>query len=75
MSWQIKPAKNIEFWVSDLKLSLEFYRVFLLLSVERRLKNKAFSNGQTKIYFIEQKLKLLKTISPRYSCFLTTFIS
>ncbi|MDD5291010.1 MAG: VOC family protein [Patescibacteria group bacterium] len=64
--------KHIEFWVSGLKRAMKFYKgVFKLIGWDCIEKN-AFSNGQTKIYFIEQEVKLQKTIGPRHICFLAS---
>ncbi len=62
--------KHIEFWVSDLKRSMKFYKgIFDVLGWDLVEKN-TFTNGQTKIYFLEQKVKIQKTIGPRHICFL-----
>ena len=62
--------KHIEFWVSDLKRSMKFYRGIFELIGWDNIEGNAFSNGQTKIYFIEQDVKSQKTIGPRHICFL-----
>ena len=62
--------KHIEFWVSDLKHSMKFYKgIFKIIGWECIDKN-AFNNGETKIYFIEQNVKRQKTIGPHHICFL-----
>ncbi len=62
--------KHIEFWVFDLKRSMRFYKgIFKLIHWDHVEKN-AFSNGQTKIYFIEQKVEPQRTVGPRHICFL-----
>jgi len=62
--------KHIEFWVHDVKHSMRFYKgIFDILGWNHIEKN-AFSNGQTKIYFVEQSVRLQKTIGPRHICFL-----
>ena len=64
--------KHIEFWVSDLKRSMNFYKnVFKHLGWKIIEKN-AFSNGQNKIYFIQQYVKSQKTVGPRHICFLAS---
>ncbi len=64
--------KHIEFWVSDLKKSISFYKsVFDVVGWNKVGKN-AFSNGATKIYFIEQTVKSQKTLGPRHICFLAS---
>ena len=62
----------MEFWVSDLKRSLKFYKTIFEIVGWDRIEKNAFSNGQTKIYFIEQKVKTQKTIGPRHVCFLVS---
>jgi len=62
--------KHIEFWTSSLKRSTKFYRnIFRIIGWEHREHN-AFSNGETKIYFIEQDVKPRKAVGPRHMCFL-----
>ena len=62
--------KHIEFWVSSLKRSVKFYeRIFELIGWDK-IESNAFSNGETKIYFIEQSVKSEKTVGPRHLCFL-----
>lgn len=61
--------KHIEFWVTNLKRSMKFYKgLFSIISWKAVGKN-AFSNAQTKIYFIEQDVKSKRTIGPRHICF------
>lgn len=62
--------KHIEFWISDLKKSIKFYKGIFEIIGWNLIEKNAFSNGQTKIYFIEQDVKLQKTIGPRHICFL-----
>lgn len=61
--------KHIEFWVSDLKRSMRFYTGVLSIIGWNTIEKNAFSNGQSKIYFIEQDVKSQKTIGPRHICF------
>ncbi len=64
--------KHIEFWVSDLKQSLVFYKTLFSLINWEQVDENGFSDGQTKIYFIEQDVKPQKTIGPRHICFLAS---
>lgn len=64
--------KHIEFWVSDLKRSMRFYEGILSIIGWNCIGENAFSNGQTKIYFIEQDFKSQKTIGPRHICFMAS---
>jgi len=61
--------KHIEFWVSNLKKSLEFYKgLFAILGWEL-VEEKGFTNGETKIYFMEQPVDFNKNVGPRHICF------
>lgn len=62
--------KHLEFWVSDLKQSLKFYNGLFKSIGWSRVDKNAFSNGETKIYFIQQNVKVQKTVGPRHLCFL-----
>lgn len=62
--------KHIEFWVSDLEHSIYFYGGILKIIGWSRIEKNAFSNRQTKIYFVEQGVRLQKTVGPRHICFL-----
>lgn len=62
--------KHIEFWVSNLERSIKFYEGIFGLIGWNKIESNAFSNGETKIYFIEQDVKSEKTIGPRHICFL-----
>jgi catechol 2,3-dioxygenase-like lactoylglutathione lyase family enzyme len=62
--------KHIEFWVSNFKRSVKFYKGVLEIIGWSHIEKNAFSDGQTKIYFVEQDVKLQKTIGPRHICFL-----
>jgi catechol 2,3-dioxygenase-like lactoylglutathione lyase family enzyme len=64
--------KHIEFWVSDLKRSMRFYKDLFSIIGWNGIEKNAFSNGQIKIYFIEQRVKSQKTIGPRHICFLAS---
>lgn len=46
--------KHIEFWVSDLKRSLQFYKPLFSLIHWKQVNGNGFSNGETKIYFVEK---------------------
>ena len=62
--------KHIEFWVSDLECSMKFYEGIFRIVGWKKIESNAFSNGQTKIYFIEQAVKSERTVGPRHICFL-----
>lgn len=62
--------KHIEFWVSDLDRSIKFYEVIFKIIGWQKIEANAFSNGETKIYFIEQNVKSGKAVGPRHICFL-----
>lgn len=62
--------KHIEFWVSDLGLSIKFYKGIFKIIGWKLIEKNAFSNGETKIYFVEKNLKNRETIGPRHLCFL-----
>ena len=64
--------KHIEFWVSDLKRSMKFYKGIFRIIGWDYIENNAFSNEETKIYFVEQKVRTQKTIGPRHICFLAS---
>ncbi len=62
--------KHIEFWVSDLKRSLEFYSQLFSLIGWKQFDETSFSDGGAKIYFIEQSVVFNKNVGPRHICFL-----
>lgn len=62
--------KHIEFWVSDLGRSVKFYEGVFEIIGWKKVDSNAFSNGETKIYFVEKNIKLENTIGPRHICFL-----
>ena len=62
--------KHMEFWCSDLERSIKFYDRILTIVGWKRIEKNSFSNGQTKIYFFDQKVKTHQTIGPRHVCFL-----
>ncbi len=64
--------KHIEFWVSDLGRSIKFYKKIFKVIGWKKIESNAFSNGETKIYFIKQDVRARKTIGPRHLCFLAT---
>lgn len=61
--------KHVEFWVSDLKRSLKFYKNIFALIGWRHLEKNAFTAQGLKIYFVEQGRSLQKTLGPRHICF------
>lgn len=62
--------KHIEFWTSDLDRSIKFYEAIFKIIGWKKTESNAFSNGETKIYFIEQNVKSGKSVGPRHICFL-----
>lgn len=60
---------HIEFWVRNLQLSLRWYRHLFSIIGWRQIAKNAFSNGETTIYFVEQKVRAQKTIGCRHICF------
>jgi catechol 2,3-dioxygenase-like lactoylglutathione lyase family enzyme len=66
----LAKIKHIEFWVSNLKKSLEFYKGFFAILGWDLVEEKGFTNGETKIYFMEQPVSFSKNIGPRHICFL-----
>ena len=61
--------KHIEFWVSNLKRSVPFYKgLFDIIGWEQYDPN-GFKCGMTKIYFKEQHFPFVKNIGPRHICF------
>ena len=64
--------KHIEFWVSDFERSIKFYEKIFEIIGWKKIESNAFSNGETKIYFIEQDVRTRRAIGPRHLCFLAT---
>ncbi len=64
--------KHIEFWVSGLERSINFYEGIFRIVGWEKIETNAFSNGETKIYLIEQDVKSERTVGPRHLCFLAT---
>jgi len=62
--------KHIEFWVTDLRASLKFYDQLFSLLEWKRIDENAFSDGVTKIYFVEQSVPAQRNVGPRHICFL-----
>jgi catechol 2,3-dioxygenase-like lactoylglutathione lyase family enzyme len=62
--------RHIEFWVSNLRKSLDFYKkLFAILGWEHVDEN-GFSGDGVKIYFLEMKgVAINKTLGPRHICF------
>jgi catechol 2,3-dioxygenase-like lactoylglutathione lyase family enzyme len=60
---------HIEFWVSDLKRSLAFYKGFFPIIGWYQLDENGFSNGSTKMYFMQRPVRCCDTIGPRHICF------
>jgi catechol 2,3-dioxygenase-like lactoylglutathione lyase family enzyme len=63
--------RHIEFWVSDLKNSLEFYKELFSHIDWKQVDENGFSCNGTKIYFCEMKdlIKDNKVVGPRHICF------
>ena len=62
--------KHIEFWVSDLQKSLEFYSQLFPLIGWQQSDETSFGFADAKIYFIQQDVIFNKNIGPRHICFL-----
>ena len=62
--------KHIEFWVSNLARALSFYAELFAIIGWQKLDANSFSDGTTKIYFVEQSVAFAKNIGPRHICFL-----
>ena len=60
---------HIEFWVSDLKRSLEFYEPVFKTVGWSKLGEGEFSSGSCVVYFIEQAVKRVDAVGPRHICF------
>ena len=67
----MNPIRHIEFWVSDLKISLEFYKELFSTIGWFQADENGFSSDGMKIYFYEMKdLNTgLKVPGPRHICF------
>jgi len=61
--------KHIEFWVSDLKGSISFYKKLLEMIGWKQYNQNGFRCGMTKIYFVKKNLSLKENIGPRHICF------
>ena len=61
---------HIEFWVSDIKRSLEFYEQLFRIIGWHKLKWNAFSCGKEEIYFKEAAVTSQDCAGPRHICFL-----
>jgi catechol 2,3-dioxygenase-like lactoylglutathione lyase family enzyme len=62
--------KHIEFWVSNLEKSLNFYKQLFTIINWQLVDDNGFTDGDTKIYFIEQPVNLIPSVGPRHICFL-----
>ena len=60
---------HIEFWVSDLEKSIIFYEQLFRLINWNKVDANGFSDGESKIYFIQQSVWFLNTVGPRHICF------
>ncbi|MCL5435839.1 MAG: topoisomerase IV [Patescibacteria group bacterium] len=49
---------------------MDFYDGLLSTVGWKKIESNALSNGETKIYFVEQNVKLGRNIGPRHICFL-----
>ncbi|MFA5778485.1 MAG: VOC family protein [Candidatus Paceibacterota bacterium] len=61
--------KHIEFWVSDLKKSISFYKELFNIIGWEQYESNGFRCGMTKIYFMEKILSFKENIGPRHICF------
>jgi catechol 2,3-dioxygenase-like lactoylglutathione lyase family enzyme len=63
--------RHVEFWVSDLKKSLDFYKVLLTALGWNYVDRNGFSFEETKIYFLKLDgvSPAQKTFGPRHICF------
>src|SRR3989344_5558253 len=61
--------KHIEFWVSNLKRSIIFYKEFFNLIGWVQYELNGFRCGITKVYFVEKDISFKENISPRHICF------
>ncbi len=67
----MNPIRHIEFWVSDLKKSLEFYKELFRVLEWDHVDENGFSKEGTKIYFVEMKNLSANhgVAGPRHICF------
>jgi catechol 2,3-dioxygenase-like lactoylglutathione lyase family enzyme len=74
MEVKLKPGINhIEFWVSDLHKSIQFYNIFLSLIGWKQISEVSFSNGSMVIYFREMKeVGKINSLGIRHLCFQAT---
>ncbi len=66
----MSAIKHIEFWVSNLRKSLDFYEQLFLILGWSKYQDHGFENDGTKIYFREKDVKKEDTIGPRHICFI-----
>lgn len=65
-----KPGINhIEFWVCDLKKSIDFYAKFFPIIGWKQLNEAVFCTENLEIYFIEKPLGKLDSLGVRHICF------
>jgi len=74
MESKVKPGINhIEFWVSDLGISMKFYHSFLLAIGWKQISEVSFSDGSMVIYFQEMKdIEKTRSLGMRHICFQAT---
>lgn len=74
MEKNLKPGINhIEFWVSDLSRSVQFYNSFLTLVGWQQISDRSFSDGSMVIYFLEvNNVGKTKSLGMRHLCFNAT---
>ena len=67
----MNPIRHIEFWVSDLAKSLDFYKELFRVLEWDHVDENGFSKDGTKIYFLEMKNLQGHTgvAGPRHICF------
>ena len=68
---KLQPGINhIEFWVSDLEISMKFYNSFLSFIGWKQMSSASFSNGSMVIYFQEKKeVEKTRSLGMRHLCF------
>lgn len=60
---------HIEFWVADLRRSLQFYEALFGLLGWTRDGPHGFRGGGTEIYFVERPVRAVDGAGPRHLCF------
>jgi len=63
---------HIEFWVSNLEESIDFYDQLFEIIGWYKLNRVSYSTGSMEIYFKEVNKQLRNTLGPRHICFQAT---